>query len=213
MSRWNLCSDKLGLLLSSSLMAPRLILAFLLLKLLIEASSTSTSDLSNPLDPTTNLSTPILLNCATGGVDQRPNVKAIDCLNLFTYILATEPDHTQLKTFGLQPGQRPGSVVFERRTGSCELFLVFSSGTRRPVAERTTLDTVLRVALEIVAGCFLDSRPDSTHWAGCAKYNQMSKLKICIAGPLPGGQNEGITNSTLSLDPGEDEWVDDLLES
>ena len=198
-------------------MAAWLVLTLILLRSLIRASSPSTNNPSISSHPATNLSTPVLLNCANRAVDQRPNVKAIDCLNLFTYILATEPHRTQQMIFGLLPGQRPGTKVFDRRTGTCEFFLVLGGGSGssagKPPAETSTLDTVMGVALEIVSNCLLDNRPESTHWAGCAKFSYTSNLKICIAGPLPEGQDAGGVNATLSLDPRDDEWVDNLLES
>lgn len=79
--------------------------------------------------------------------------------------------------------------------------------------ETTTLDAVLGVALGIVAECFLDSKPDYTHWAGVGRPSHESRLVIGIFGVSPRGEDEGSKNRTVMLDTEFRDWVDKVLES
>ena len=194
-------------------MAKCCVLYLFLLRIVIAIALSSQSPSSNA-----SVSTPTAtgINCAERSVDKRSNVRAIDCLNLFTFILATT-DHTEIMAFELSPDQSPGSKLFSRTTGTCEFFVVFGSYSRkaRPVREFHTLDEILAVGLGVIGLCLLDSRPDSTHWAGVGKINPMSKLRIGVAGLLPteSGLNGPEVNDTISLGAGTEQWLDDVLES
>jgi len=177
------------------------------------------ADISSPLSPSTNVSNPSLsvplgVNCATRSVDERANVHAIDCLNLFTFILATT-HHTAPMTFTLTPAQLPGAKVFSRTAGTCEFFVVLGNGRRpvRPPAETFSLDVVLGIGLGIVAYCLLDGQPEYTHWAGVAKVSAVSKLRIGVAGLLSVEGNSGSGNGSIELGAGMEGWLDEVSES
>ncbi|KAL6713398.1 hypothetical protein ACLMJK_008863 [Lecanora helva] len=193
-----------------------LILVYFLIGAVISSGSSSLST-SNSIEspaPVTNLSTPVSLQCETRPMGHRRNVRAIDCLNLFTFILATEPDHTQPITYSLRPGQRSGAIVWSRSSGGCEFFVTLGQARHKaPLPETTTLDRILGVGLGIVSDCFLNGQADDTHWAGAGKFDYQSKVKIGILGSLPQGDARQSGNGTLLLDPGAVDWMDDLLES
>ena len=159
--------------------------------------------------PSLNVSAqrPYQLSCAEGPVNHRRNVRAIDCLNLFTYILATTTDHTAPITYGLDPDQKSSAIVFKRESGTCGFFVGIGSSKMQavPPPETTTLDVVLGVALYLVAHCLLDGKPDSTHWAGVGKWSPSSNVKISVAGLRPSGYNGGDMNETLFLNTENDD--------
>ncbi len=109
--------------------------------------------------------------CAVRSLDYRHNVRAIDCLNLFTFILATE-DHTKKQTFILPPDAAPGATVYSRRAGTCELGVIFSAGN---TAVESSVDEILRAALRVVGRCLLDNRPDWSHCTSPSLWQSFSE--------------------------------------
>lgn len=94
----------------------------------------------------------------------RRYVTAIDCLNLFTYILATE-DHITQQTFFRRPVEpgAPRPPSYQRQAGSCELTVSLTGDPTISNSATSSIDYIMRMALIILGQCFLDNRPDSTH--------------------------------------------------
>lgn len=97
--------------------------------------------------------------CTSRSVDYRQNVRAIDCLNVFTFILATE-HHAREQTFTVPPDVSSSTVAYSRRSGTCKLDVSFIAGVTMVVS---SFDEILQAALQVVGLCLLDNRPDSMH--------------------------------------------------
>ena len=166
----------------------------------------TTNNQSQVASPTTKYS------CAFSGVAGRANVRAIDCLNLFTFILATE-HHASPVTFSLPPGQSGYETVYTRHAGTCELAVIMGRFGQRVNPETVTFDQLLQVGLSIVSNCLLNGEPDDTHWGGVGKINPASNLRIAIAGLKPAVTNGGSANTNSSLDVGMVDWTDIVSES
>lgn len=187
------------------------------------------SDVSSLLSSSNDVS---LIKCASRSLNYRHNVRAIDCLNLFTFILATE-DHTKEQTFTVPPGSTSSTTAYSRKTGACEIRAGFAPGTTAVVS---SVDEIMRAALRVVGLCLLDNRPDSTHCTLPSQWHSFlgprrtmrSKLKVNYVGGggvainhlhigvaglvTPSLGNQLSTNET-SLDRDFGTWFEGLVDS
>jgi hypothetical protein len=97
--------------------------------------------------------------CTSRSVYYQQNVRAIDCLNVFTFILATE-HHAREQTFTVPPDVSSSTVAYSRRSGTCKLDVSIIAGVTMVVS---SFDEILQAALRVVGLCLLDNRPDSMH--------------------------------------------------
>lgn len=171
-------------------MLPILVLLFVPSTLAVALNSSPASLLqpgSNVSSLLSSLNVVAPTKCASRSLHYRHNVRAIDCLNLFTFILATE-DHAKQQTFTVPPGATSQTTAYSRRAGSCEIGVAFVAGTTVVVS---SFDEIMRAALRIVGLCLLDNRPDSTHctlyslWQLFPGPHQMMRSKLmvnCVGG-------------------------------
>lgn len=98
-------------------------------------------------------------NCFPSRRSTQGTVRAIDCLDLFTFILATTPDTTLRQTYLPAEPERPPPLGFHRTVGTCD-FTVVNNGL---TAATASMDEIIRSALGILASCFFDNKSDLTH--------------------------------------------------
>lgn len=143
-------------------MLTRFIFLFVTLTVTIGGNS-STIFQSGINESSIELSNSSPISCHDGTIG-REHSHAIDCLNLFTFILATE-DHIEPRTFFRPPvsrsEKRPPS--YQRHAGTCELTIALPGDPTTSKSVISTIDQILRLTLRIVGECLLDGRPDTAH--------------------------------------------------
>lgn len=160
---------------------------------------------SSPAPPPTRITSPFSSLtarlppvCATESLQDRQNVRAIDCVALASFILATT-NHAQVTQFWAKPDVLN---IWFRTSGTCEILIHFPypAGSSGPVPEWSSFDEIVGAALEIVATCLLDNKPtDRTHWGGGSKVGAEGKLTVGVTGLRVGEGGVGSGNGTLSL--------------
>ena len=179
----------------------------------------------SPSKPVSNFTTPIINSslsatpqprCAIEPRAHGGNVRALDCLNVYTYILATTANRIQPMRYAGSPLARR-STVYSRQSGTCEFVVsLWDRDSAKPPylpppPEIATLDEMLGRGLYVVSQCLMDSRPESTHFGGIVRLKTGSNLWIAMGSVAL--RDGGGGNGTMSLDEGmSDQWLDAISE-
>lgn len=179
-------------------------LYLLLLASLAFAINTTPSALTPAFNPNTTLPVPSLdlaYRCASPAQHDpgRRMPSALDCLNVFTYVLATTPNHDRPIEWSKKAVSGQIELPYRRSSGSCQLHVRLTTAVPARTIEIATFDQVIGASMRIVEVCLLNSRPDLEHWGGAALAGLGSYLDVVIGGSPDAGNDVGSINKTTAV--------------
>ncbi len=175
---------------NSTIMIPYLLLLFVASTIATKASAS----LRVPPYTTRCVETP-----ATPYTVRRRNPLAVDCLNIATFVLVTNPFHADPVQVSVDATVGQVKTPWSRISGTCEIELVLTPrGTKGP--DTTSFDEIVRIVLELVGKCLLNNEPLAEQWGGSARFGVNGNIRMLLSGTRRVGEAGGaLGNETLAL--------------
>ena len=130
---------------------------------------------------------------------RRRNPLAVDCLNVATFVLVTNPFHADPVQVLVDATAGQVKTPWSRISGTCEIELVLTPrGTKGP--DTTSFDEIVRIVLELVGKCLLNNGPLAAQWGGTARFGINRNIRLLLSGTRRSGEAGGaLGNETLAL--------------
>ncbi len=111
----------------------------------------------------------------------RRNPLAVDCLNVVTFVLVTNPFHADPVQVLVDATVGQIKTPWSRISGTCEIELVLTPrGTKGP--DTTSFDEIVRIVLELVGKCLLNNKPLAEQWGGTARFGVNGNIRMLLSG-------------------------------
>ena len=170
------------------------------------AINTILSPNGKPSSPLPLSSLDIAYRCASSEepVFGRRIPTALDCLNVFTFILATTPNHDQPTQWSQAPASGRTKLPYRRSSGTCQFLVRLTSTVPSSIIETASFDQVIAAALRIVEVCILNGRADVQTSGGVGLGGRNGHLDIVVWGaPVAHGHEGLLSNETAVLNGSE----------